>query len=55
MHAHFHFIGIKFEPRDIWLGVYWDPSTEAGTRIIMFYVCIVPMLPIMFSIEHKEK
>lgn len=31
---------IKFEPRDVWIGWYWDRRDD-GTH---HYVCIVPML-----------
>lgn len=33
---------IKFEPRDVWIGWYWDRRND-GTH---HYVCIVPTLVI---------
>lgn len=33
---------IKFEPRDVWIGWYWDRRDD-GTH---HYVCTVPMLVI---------
>ena len=42
----------KFEPRDIWIGVYWYWSHRlylgegSGPTI---YICLVPMLPIILD------
>ncbi len=33
-----------FEPRDIWIGVYWNREDDYNE----FYVCLLPMLPIRF-------
>lgn len=33
---------IIFEPRDIWIGVYWKKYPEA----IELYICVIPMLPL---------
>jgi hypothetical protein len=33
---------IKFEPRDVWVGWFWDRRSD-GTH---HYVCILPMLVI---------
>jgi hypothetical protein len=40
-----------FEPRDLWLGVYWTTTDGAltGERWAMVYVCIVPCLPLRLS------
>jgi hypothetical protein len=40
-------ISLGFEPRDLWVGVYWTLA-EHGLDI---YVCILPMLPIRFRYE----
>ena len=44
---------IKFEPRDIWVGVYWTTRDGVFDRGLDFYVCILPMLPIIFRIHYK--
>ncbi len=38
-------IKILFDPRDLWIGVYWD-KVGYVTRI---FVCIIPCLPILFE------
>lgn len=39
-------IKIKFNPRDIWVGVYWDYTIGLGLDV---YVCILPCFPIKIS------
>jgi hypothetical protein len=36
-------IALLFEPRDLWVGVYWE--TRHGLEV---YVCIVPCFPIKY-------
>lgn len=53
-------IKVKFEPRDLWVGVFWDieefswphaPSKEysGGYKILKIYICIIPCFPIIIS------
>ena len=45
-------VSFKFEPRDLWIGVYWDqPDIHPvlGFAGINIYVCILPTLPIKFE------
>lgn len=47
---------IKFEPRDLWIGIFWKRVARLTTlrtdrNIYEVYVCIVPMFPILFRIE----
>lgn len=52
-------ISIKFELRDIWIGLYW--KTEIMTwserkpvrRVTTWYICIVPCVPIIISWERQ--
>lgn len=46
-------ITIKFEPRDIWVGVYWyfTRSIESPYKRLDIYLCVLPMLPIKFRFE----
>lgn len=40
-------VRILFEPRDIWVGVYW----KREHLLTWIYVCIIPMLPIRLTFE----
>lgn len=49
-------MGIKFEPRDLWIGIYWDTSNEADHfQHLKIYICIVPLFPIWISIYRHVK
>lgn len=50
---HFHFSGVRFEPRDLWLGLYWKTGMEANWQVVTCYVCLLPTLPIIFVLERK--
>jgi len=44
---------VLFEPRDLWVGVYWDAHKSPGAfaRSLTVYVCVVPMLPVKVSVR----
>lgn len=47
-------IKIFFEPRDIWVGVFWDldiVDTPYGPLFENYrvYICIIPMFPIKIT------
>jgi hypothetical protein len=50
-------VKLKFEPRDLWIGAYWNlrQSIESPYRLLDVYICIVPMLPIKFTFEWGYK
>ena len=43
-------IWILFEPRDLWLGVYW----KVDCTHIHIYLTIIPTLPILFTWVRKR-
>ena len=40
---------LEFEPRDVWVGVFWKRIVAGGEDGLAFYVCILPMLPLVFE------
>lgn len=46
-------VKLKFEPRDLWVGVYWNlaESIESTYKRLDVYVCIVPTLPLRLRFE----
>jgi hypothetical protein len=50
-------VEIKWEPRDLWIGVYWRRERQRqlskrrpkGATRIRVFVCLLPALPIVFS------
>lgn len=44
-------VALIFEPRDLWLGIYWNPvESLMGNWIALdVYVCVLPCLPILLT------
>jgi hypothetical protein len=47
-------IRILFEPRDLWVGVYWRTFMEAGNKMLQLYVCILPVFPIQITFPIRK-
>lgn len=49
-------IRLKFEPRDLWIGIYWDrpPRTYCWTVRLDVYACLVPCFPVHLRF-HRER
>jgi hypothetical protein len=43
-------VTVLFEPRDMWIGVFWDKAFDG---IYDVYLCVVPMLPIYFTVIYR--
>lgn len=37
----------RFEPRDLWRGVYWTTEWEGPDRWLRIYWCPLPLFPIL--------
>lgn len=50
---------VKFEPRDLWIGVYWTrvrtTNLESDFENYRIYVCLVPCFPVIFEVRRKIK
>lgn len=52
------FLGVSFDPRDIWTGFYWtkerhisdypDGGIELWCTEFTLYICVIPMFPFKF-------
>lgn len=43
-------VRVAFEPRDLWVGVYWDRKVD-GVHV---YVCAVPCIVVHFKPRRKR-
>lgn len=42
---------VEWEPRDLWLGIYWTWDLDEPTRWTRWriYLCLLPTVPIIFE------
>jgi hypothetical protein len=43
-------IEVQYQPRDAWVGLYWDVQTSSSWRRLQLYLCAVPFLPIKLTL-----
>lgn len=41
---------IQWEPRDIWIGLFWRTTERERNRYLHLYVCVVPFLPMHVTV-----
>lgn len=44
-------IRLLWEPRDAWVGVFWNHAQVGAGRFLLVYVCLVPCLPLVLAWE----
>ena len=44
-------IALRFEPRDLWIGVYWDRNNGIMFDFLAVYLCLIPLFPIEFMFD----
>lgn len=47
-------IALLFEPRDLWIGLYWDRIEWVWGTNTTIYIGIIPMFPIRVSWENPR-
>lgn len=53
-------VRILWEPRDLWIGVYWDRPRPLDMgygfmlRCLHIYVCLVPCLPVKITLTRVK-
>lgn len=46
---------VQFEPRDLWVGLYWHIESVFRLRWVHVYICVVPMFPLHFTFRLGDK
>ena len=44
---------LKFEPRDVWIGLYWNYNAGPPNELDL-YLCLVPFFPLHLNIERHQ-
>ena len=39
-------IRVLFEPRDLWVGLFWKVEPQVGVNKLFLYICLLPCVPI---------
>ncbi len=54
---HFHYAKILWEPRDLWVGVFWDKDSSYPNHgaYLDIYICLIPMLPLYIVLHRTEE
>lgn len=52
---HLDDVRVLFEPRDVWIGVYWDRRWRGGVPLLYVYICIVPVFPLRLIVRLSQE
>ena len=46
---------LLWEPRDMWIGVFWNRVQAGGPadRFVFVYVCVIPCLPLVLAVRSR--
>ncbi len=54
---------LLFEPRDAWVGVFWNhvvdlywapPRFSSKARFLLIYICLIPCLPVVIAVRRER-
>jgi hypothetical protein len=50
-------IKLIFEPRDLWIGLYWNKEKMPGGKpwVLTLYLCLIPMLPLRIKLTNMKR
>lgn len=47
-------LNLQFEPRDLWVGVFWRVHRIERLRFLHVYLCVVPTLPLHLAVMRLQ-
>jgi hypothetical protein len=48
-------IELIWEPRDLWIGIFWRNMGDCSKTVLHAYVCFIPCVPIHIRIKKLKK
>lgn len=44
-------VRLKLEPRDAWVGLFWDVQRFCGRETLHVYICAIPFVPLHIEVS----